>query len=61
LAAPLQPTGIDSQRIVARVRQDILSNYRGAKVFGIPEEGIPAVLARLEWAVRPARAAGRTA
>ncbi len=34
--------------------QAILSNYRGAKVSGIPEGAIPTVLARLARAVRQA-------
>ncbi len=44
---------IDAKRLPKAV-QAILSNYRGAKVSGIPEEAIPAVLARLARAARQA-------
>jgi hypothetical protein len=37
---------VDAKRLPKAV-QAILSNYRGVKVSGIPEEAIPAVLARL--------------
>lgn len=42
---------IDAARLPKAV-QCILSNYRGAKVSGIPEEAIPAVLKRLADAAR---------
>jgi hypothetical protein len=42
---------VDAKRLPKAV-QSILSNYRGAKVSGIPEEAIPAVLARLARAAR---------
>jgi hypothetical protein len=41
--------GIDHNRLPKAV-QAILSNYRGAKVHGIPEAAIPAVLVRLAQA-----------
>jgi hypothetical protein len=44
---------VDVKRLPKAV-QAILSNYRGAKVSGIPEEAIPAVLARLARAARQA-------
>jgi hypothetical protein len=44
---------VDPKRLPKAV-QAILSNYRGAKVSGIPEEAIPAVLARLARAARQA-------
>ncbi len=44
---------IDAKRLPKAV-QAILSNDRGAKVSGIPEEAIPAVLARLARAARQA-------
>jgi hypothetical protein len=42
---------VDTKRLPKAV-QSILSNYRGAKVSGIPEEAIPAVLTRLARAAR---------
>ncbi len=42
---------IDAKRLPKAV-QCILSNYRGAKVGGIPEEAIPAILGRLAQAAR---------
>jgi hypothetical protein len=44
---------IDAKRLPKAV-QCILSNYRGTKVTGIPEEAIPAVLERLAKAARQA-------
>ncbi len=44
---------VDPKRLPKAV-QAILSNYRGAKVSGIPEKAIPAVLARLARAARQA-------
>jgi hypothetical protein len=44
---------VDAKRLPKAV-QAILSNYRGAKVSGIPEQAIPAVLARLAKAARQA-------
>jgi hypothetical protein len=44
---------VDAKRLPKAV-QSILSNYRGAKVSGIPEEAIPAVLTRLARAARQA-------
>lgn len=44
---------IDAKRLPKAV-QCILSNYRGAKVGGIPEEAIPAILGRLAQAARHA-------
>jgi hypothetical protein len=44
---------VDAKRLPKAV-QAILSNYRGAKVSGIPEEAIPAALARLARAARQA-------
>lgn len=44
---------IDAKRLPKAV-QCILSNYRGAKVGGIPEEAIPAVLERLAKAAHQA-------
>ncbi len=44
---------IDAARLPKAI-QCILSNYRGAKVSGIPEEAIPAVLERLAEAARRA-------
>jgi hypothetical protein len=44
---------IDAKRLPKAV-QCILTNYRGAKVGGIPEEAIPAVLERLAKAARHA-------
>ena len=44
---------VDAKRLPKAV-QAILSNYRGAKVSGIPEEAIPAVLVRLARAARQA-------
>ncbi len=44
---------VDAKRLPKAV-QAILSNYRGAKVSGIPEEAIPAVLQRLAKAARQA-------
>lgn len=44
---------IDAKRLPTAV-QAILSNYRGAKVSGIPEDAIPAVHARLAKAARQA-------
>jgi hypothetical protein len=44
---------VDAKRLPKAV-QSILSNYRGAKVSGIPEEAIPAVLTRLARAARHA-------
>ncbi len=44
---------VDAKRLPKAV-QAILSNYRGAKVSGIPEEAIPAVLSRLARAARHA-------
>lgn len=44
---------IDTKRLPKAV-QCILSNYRGAKVGGIPEEAIPATLGRLAQAARHA-------
>lgn len=42
---------IDAKRLPKAV-QCILSNYRGAKVGGIPEDAIPAILGRLAQAAR---------
>jgi hypothetical protein len=42
----LAGVAVDAKRLPKAV-QAILSNYRGAKVSGIPEVAIPAVLARL--------------
>lgn len=42
---------VDAKRLPKAV-QAILSNYRGAKVSGIPEQAIPTVLARLARAAR---------
>jgi hypothetical protein len=42
---------VDAKRLPKAV-QAILSNYRGAKVAGIPEQSIPAVLNRLAQAAR---------
>lgn len=42
---------VDSKRLPKAV-QSILSNYRGAKVSGIPDGAIPAVLTRLARAAR---------
>jgi hypothetical protein len=42
---------VDAKRLPKAV-QSILSNYRGVKVSGIPEEAIPAVLTRLARAAR---------
>lgn len=44
---------VDTKRLPKAV-QCILSNYRGTKVSGIPEQAIPAVLARLARAARQA-------
>lgn len=44
---------VDAKRLPKAV-QCILSNYRGARVGGIPEEAIPAVLERLAGAARHA-------
>ena len=44
---------VDPKRLPKAI-QAILSNYRGAKVCSIPEEAIPAVLARLARAARQA-------
>jgi hypothetical protein len=44
---------VDAKRLPKAV-QAILSNYRGTKVSGIPEQAIPAVLARLARAARQA-------
>jgi ferredoxin-NADP reductase len=44
---------VDAKRLPKAV-QAILSHYRGRKVSGIPEEAIPAVLARLARAARQA-------
>jgi hypothetical protein len=44
---------VDAKRLPKAV-QAILSNYRGAKVSGIPEGAIPAVLSRLARAARQA-------
>ncbi|HTU50821.1 MAG TPA: hypothetical protein VMF56_09515 [Acidobacteriaceae bacterium] len=44
---------VDAKRLPKAV-QAILSNYRGAKVNGIPESSIPAVLGRLAQAARHA-------
>jgi len=44
---------VDAKRLPKAI-QAILSNYRGAKVSGIPEDAIPAVLARLAQAARQA-------
>lgn len=44
---------VDAKRLPKAV-QSILSNYRGVKVSGIPEEAIPAVLTRLARAARQA-------
>jgi hypothetical protein len=44
---------VDAKRLPKAV-QAILSNYRGAKVSGIPEGAIPAVLTRLARAARQA-------
>lgn len=44
---------IDAKRLPKAV-QCILSNYRGAKVGGIPEDAIPAILGRLAQAARRA-------
>ena len=43
--------GVDAKRLPKAI-QAILSNYRGVKVSGIPEEAIPAVLQRLANAAR---------
>lgn len=42
---------VDLKRLPKAV-QSILSNYRGTRVQGIPEEAIPTVLTRLAWAAR---------
>ena len=47
----LSDGAVDAKRLPKAV-QSILSNYRGAKVSGIPEEAIPAVLTRLARAAR---------
>lgn len=44
---------IDAKRLPKAV-QCILTNYRGAKVSGIPEDAIPAILGRLAHAARHA-------
>ena len=49
----LENGAVDAKRLPKAV-QAILSNYRGAKVSGIPEEAIPAVLTRLASAARHA-------
>ena len=47
--ASIHTTSIDAKRLPKAI-QCILSNYRGARVSGIPEQAIPAVLARLAGA-----------
>jgi hypothetical protein len=44
---------VDAKRLPKAI-QAILSNFRGVKVSGIPEDAIPAVLQRLARAARQA-------